>query len=55
MARLSVRNGHQKDTCFNKVGLCAQNIDTIECNWELYVKRERESSLRPRTTFASQL
>ena len=32
-----------------------KNIDTIECNWELYVRGVRESSLRPRTIFASRL
>ena len=30
MARLVVKNdGHQKDTCYNEIGLCAQNKDTI--------------------------
>jgi hypothetical protein len=29
MARFVVKNGHKKDTCFDEVGLCAQNIDTI--------------------------
>lgn len=24
-----LKNAHQKDECFNEVGLCAQNIDTV--------------------------
>ena len=28
MARLVVKNEHQK-TCYNEIGLCAQNLDTI--------------------------
>lgn len=23
------KNGHQKDTCYNEIGLCAKNIDTV--------------------------
>ena len=29
MARLVLKNGHEKDTCCDENGLCAQNIDTI--------------------------
>lgn len=29
IARLVVKDGHQKDTCYIAVGLCAQNVDTI--------------------------
>ena len=29
MARIVVKNGHQKDTCYNEIGLCAQHISTI--------------------------
>ena len=29
MARLVVKNGHQKDTCYKEIGLCAQNKDTV--------------------------
>ena len=29
MARFIVKNGRQKDTCYNEIGLCAQNIGTI--------------------------
>jgi hypothetical protein len=29
MARLVVMTGHQKDTCYNEIGLCAQNKDTV--------------------------
>ena len=29
MARLVVKNGHQKDSCHYESGLCAQSIDTI--------------------------
>ena len=28
MARLVVKNGHQNDTCYNAIGLCAQNLHT---------------------------
>ena len=27
MARLAYKNEHQKDTCYNEIGLCAQNKD----------------------------
>ena len=30
MARLVVMKGHQKDTCYNDIGLCAQVVDTIK-------------------------
>ena len=29
MARLVLKNGHEKDTCCDEIGFCAQNIDTI--------------------------
>ena len=29
MARLVGKNGHQKDMCYNEIGLCAQNKDII--------------------------
>jgi hypothetical protein len=29
MTRLVVVNGHQKDNCYNKNGLCAQNMAFI--------------------------
>ena len=46
MARLVVMNGHQKDTCYDEIGLCAQKVDNIkiEHNWEGIcdqVKRKR--------------
>lgn len=27
MVTLAVKNGQQKDKCYNKIGLCSQNID----------------------------
>ena len=29
MARLVVKNGHQKETCYNELELCAQNKDNV--------------------------
>ena len=29
MARLVVKNGHDKDSCYDDIELCAQNILTI--------------------------
>ena len=29
MARLGIKNGHQRAMCYIQDGLCAQNIDTI--------------------------
>jgi hypothetical protein len=29
MARLVVRNGHYKDTCYVDIGVCAPHLDTI--------------------------
>lgn len=29
IAFLVVKNGHQKDTCYIAIGLCAENVDTI--------------------------
>ena len=29
MARLIVKNKHQKDLCFDKIGLCAHNTDAL--------------------------
>ena len=29
MSRLMLRTDTQKDTCYNEIGLCAQNKDTI--------------------------
>ena len=27
LIRMHGGNGHQKDTCYNEIGLCAQNMD----------------------------
>jgi hypothetical protein len=27
MVTLAVKNGQQRDKCYNEIGLCAQNID----------------------------
>ena len=27
--KVVVKNGHQKDMCYNEIGLCAQNKDII--------------------------
>ena len=62
MARFRVKNGHQKDTCYDEIELCAQNIDTIlgsivnmSIGSQAYVTtyEEQEYSLWPLTTFAS--
>lgn len=29
MARLVAKNRHQKDACYDEIGLCAQHKDTI--------------------------
>lgn len=29
MARFEVKSGHQKDTLYDEIGLCSQNIDTV--------------------------
>lgn len=41
MARLVVENRHQKDTCYDDIGLCAQHIDTdMWVSFSLLFKRE---------------
>jgi hypothetical protein len=63
MAKLVIKNEHQKDTCHNKIGLCAQNLDTILSSivsiatGRTYVitSGERASSLWSLITFAPQL
>ena len=60
MARLIVKNGHQKDTCYNEIALCAQNLDAVlgsifNTIWRDYVITKRKwVSFWPLTTFASQ-
>ena len=29
LAKLKVKNGHQKDTCYDDIGLCAQIIAVV--------------------------
>jgi hypothetical protein len=48
MARLVVKNGHQKGMCYNEIGLCAQNLDAIlgsifNTIWKDYVITKRKS------------
>ena len=31
MARFVVKNGHCKETCYDEIGLCVQNIDIVLC------------------------
>lgn len=41
MGRLVVENRHQKDTCYDDIGLCAQHIDTdMWVSFSLLFKRE---------------
>ena len=36
MTNFVVRNRQQKETCYNKIVLCAQNIDTILGSFVIY-------------------
>ena len=60
-AGLVVKNGHQKDMCYNEIGLCAQNKDSvlgslINRSGRVYVIAQRERRIFTLTscTFASQ-
>lgn len=66
MARFAVKSRYPKDKCHKKIGLYAQNINTIpnptfkhnlEDAWRdrTITWRERESSFQPRTIFAYEL
>ena len=51
MARLVVKSGYHNDMCYDKIGLCTQNIDMIlglivntTGRANVVVQRERESS-----------
>ena len=61
-ARVVVTNGHLNHTCYNEIGLCAQNIDTImgeKINAigraNVIVWKERVCSVWPLMSFASEL
>ena len=49
MARIALKNGHQKDMCYDEIGLCAQNIDTIQNGCCDYLKERESSNLPPKT------
>jgi hypothetical protein len=58
MAKVLVKNQHQKDMCCDEIGLSAQNINTVlgaivNTTGKVYVnmQRERKCPLRASTTF----
>ena len=63
LARLIIMNGHQKDMCSNKVGLCAQYMITINTigsshNWKGpcdHLKRKRVHFYPLFISYATQL
>lgn len=63
VVRVAVKNGHQKDMCYDDLKLCGQNLNTIlgsigNTNWEVLwdrSTRKRVFTMGPLITFASPL
>ena len=47
MARLVVMKGHQKDTWYDEIGLCAQVLDIIQGSIVSPIKRAYVTKLYP--------